>query len=30
VVLAGIGLTGVGFLQGERYFGKRFVEHEAH
>jgi Ni/Fe-hydrogenase subunit HybB-like protein len=30
VVLAGVGLTGVGFLQGERYFGKRFVEHEAH
>ena len=30
VVLAGIGFTGLAFLQGERYFGKRFTEHEAH
>jgi molybdopterin-containing oxidoreductase family membrane subunit len=30
VALAGIGFTGVAFLQGERFFGKSFVEHEAH
>lgn len=30
VALAGIGLTGVAFLQGERFFGKSFTEHEAH
>ena len=30
VVLAGIGFTGLAFLQGERFFGKRFTEHEAH
>jgi len=30
VVLAGIGLCGLGFLQGERFFGKSFTEHTAH
>lgn len=30
VALAGIGFTGVAFLQGERFFGKSFTEHEAH
>jgi molybdopterin-containing oxidoreductase family membrane subunit len=30
VVLAGIGFTGIAFLQGERFFGKSFTEHEAH
>jgi len=30
VVLAGIGFTGVAFLQGERFFGKSFTEHETH
>jgi molybdopterin-containing oxidoreductase family membrane subunit len=30
VVMAGIGLTGIAFLQGERFFGKSFTEHEAH
>lgn len=30
VALAGIGFTGVAFLQGERLFGKTFTEHEAH
>ncbi|MDY0389306.1 NrfD/PsrC family molybdoenzyme membrane anchor subunit [Desulfobulbus oligotrophicus] len=30
VVLAGIGFTGIAFLQGERFFGKRFTEHDAH
>lgn len=30
VALAGIGFTGIAFLQGERYFGKRFTEVEAH
>jgi molybdopterin-containing oxidoreductase family membrane subunit len=30
VALAGIGLTGLAFLQGERYFGKSFTEHVAH
>ncbi|MBM9538517.1 NrfD/PsrC family molybdoenzyme membrane anchor subunit [Desulfobulbus alkaliphilus] len=30
VVLGGIGFTGIAFLQGERFFGKRFTEHEAH
>jgi len=30
VALAGIGFTGIAFLQGERFFGKSFTEHEAH
>lgn len=30
VVLAGIGFTGLCFLQGERYFGKSFMGSEAH
>lgn len=30
VALSGIGFTGVAFLQGERFFGKSFTEHEAH
>jgi molybdopterin-containing oxidoreductase family membrane subunit len=30
VALAGIGFTGVAFLQGERFFGKSFTEHAAH
>ena len=30
VVLAGIGFTGLAFLQGERFFGKSFIEHGAH
>jgi molybdopterin-containing oxidoreductase family membrane subunit len=30
VVLGGIGFTGVAFLQGERFFGKSFSDHEAH
>jgi len=30
VVLAGIGFTGLTFLQGERFFGKRFTEVDAH
>jgi len=30
VALAGIGFTGLAFLQGERFFGKSFTEHEAH
>jgi len=30
VALAGIGFTGVAFLQGERFFGKSFTEHETH
>ena len=30
VALAGIGFTGVAFLQGERFFGKSFTEHVAH
>ena len=30
VALAGIGFTGLAFLQGERFFGKSFSDHEAH
>ena len=30
VALAGIGFTGIAFLQGERFFGKSFTAHEAH
>ncbi|WP_028579390.1 NrfD/PsrC family molybdoenzyme membrane anchor subunit [Desulfogranum japonicum] len=30
VTMAGIGLTGVLFLQGERFFGKRFADNEEH
>ncbi len=30
VALAGIGFTGIAFLQGERFFGKSFTEHAAH
>jgi Ni/Fe-hydrogenase subunit HybB-like protein len=30
VAFAGIALTGLAFLQGERFFGKSFTEHEAH
>jgi molybdopterin-containing oxidoreductase family membrane subunit len=30
VALGGIGFTGVAFLQGERFFGKSFSDHEAH
>ncbi len=30
VALAGIGFTGVAFLQGERFFGKSFSDFEAH
>lgn len=30
VALAGIGFTGMAFLQGERFFGKSFMEQEAH
>lgn len=30
VALAGIGFTGLAFLQGERFFGKCFTEHGAH
>ena len=30
VALAGIGLTGFAFLQGERLFGRVFTDHEAH
>jgi len=30
VALAGIGFTGIAFLQGERFFGKSFSAHETH
>jgi molybdopterin-containing oxidoreductase family membrane subunit len=30
VALAGVGFTGIAFLQGERFFGKNFSDHEAH
>ncbi|WP_028585456.1 NrfD/PsrC family molybdoenzyme membrane anchor subunit [Desulfogranum mediterraneum] len=30
VAMAGIGLTGMLFLQGERFFGKRFSGHDSH
>ncbi len=30
VALAGIGFTGIAFLQGERFFGKSFTEHATH
>ncbi len=30
VALAGIGFTGIAFLQGERFFGASFTHHEAH
>jgi len=30
VALAGIGFTGIAFLQGERYFGKSFIGQETH
>ena len=30
VALAGIGFTGIAFLQGERFFGKSFTESQAH
>lgn len=30
VALAGIGFTGIAFLQGERFFGKSFIQDEVH